>query len=97
MDLHQKGIRSLLEVIDVSNNVEMNGTISDAMIKGLPNLAYISIAGIRQTPPERTSRLSRGETYIVAYVCVCVCVCVVCVCVADVYQETRGCRGTTRK
>jgi hypothetical protein len=54
MDLHQKGIRSLLEVIDVSNNVEMNGTISDAMIKGLPNLAYISIAGIR--PSAKHSR-----------------------------------------
>jgi hypothetical protein len=70
MDLHQKGIRSLLEVIDVSNNVEMNGTISDAMIKGLPNLAYISIAGIRQTLPN-ARRGSRAVRLTMWRVCVC--------------------------
>ncbi len=41
----QRGTRSLLSIVDISNNVMMNGSIPDATVQAMPNLAYLSLAG----------------------------------------------------
>lgn len=40
-----RGTRSLLSIVDISNNVMMNGSIPDATVQAMPNLAYLSLAG----------------------------------------------------